>query len=94
MSPYFGCLVFHQARIKEFQQKRTAAEGSRRAKTADKRSAQVSSKREKKKKGVKGKKKGDKAATAAEATTEGNFWTVKNACQFLDSGRGVTRVWK
>lgn len=44
-------------RIKELQQKRTAAEGSRRAKTAEKRHAQVASKRERKRKGLKSKKK-------------------------------------
>lgn len=56
-----------KARIKEFQEKRTAAEGSRRAKTAAKRSAQLATKRENKRTGHKAKKKAKKSAIAAKA---------------------------
>ena len=60
-------ISFCQERIKKFQEKRTAAEGSRRAKTAQKRSAQLATKRENKRKGIKAKKKGREGAIAAAA---------------------------
>lgn len=60
-----------QERIKNFQEKRTAAEGSRRAKTAAKRSAQTALKRENKRKGVKARKKGREGAIAAVAAKAG-----------------------
>ncbi|CAN0240775.1 unnamed protein product, partial [Hapterophycus canaliculatus] len=60
-----------EERIKKFQEKRTAAEGSRRAKTAAKRSAQNATKRENKRKGAKAKKKGREGAIAAAAAKGG-----------------------
>lgn len=62
---------FLQERIKDFQEKRTAAEGSRRAKTAAKRSAKTAIKRENKRKGIKAKKKGREGALAAVAAKRG-----------------------
>ena len=64
---FFVLLCFRQERIKNFQEKRTAAEGSRRAKTAAKRSAQTAIKRENKRKGIKARKKGREGAIAAVA---------------------------
>lgn len=64
-------ILFCQERIKNFQEKRTAAEGSRRAKTAAKRSAQTAIKRENKRKGVKARKKGRESAIAAVAAKAG-----------------------
>lgn len=68
----YMCLSSQQ-RIKELQQKRTAAEGSRRAKTAEKRNAEATSKREKKRKGVKGKKKKASRDGNASATGQGGY---------------------
>ena len=64
---YLVLFCFCQERIKDFQEKRTAAAGSRRAKTAQKRSAQHATKRDNKRKGMKAKKKGREAAIAATA---------------------------
>lgn len=74
-----------QERIKNFQEKRTAAEGSRRAKTAAKRSAQNATKRENKRKGIKAKKKGREGAIAAAAAAKGGAanGSAEGACVYV-----------
>lgn len=57
-----------QERISEMKKQRTAAEGSRRAKTVDKRSAQLMAKRENKRNGAKANKK---AANLKGSSSEG-----------------------
>lgn len=69
-----------QERISEMKKQRTAAEGGRRAKSADKRSAQLMAKRENKRKGAKANKKDKKAANLKGSGSEGEnqCWSIRN----------------